>query len=160
MDLDDDANRGLPGPAHDLGGDVGGVAARRRVPRRTARLTRVRPPGKAHSPYHSIRTAVHGDRLAVHVVGELDVSTIGALREVLLQVIANDFTDLVVVLSGVSFVDSTGLGVLVSAHKNALGRGGRLDLVVDQESVMKVFRITALNQVFALHRTLDAALAA
>jgi len=159
MNLDDDVDRGLLGPAQQTGGPPGGVAARRRVPWPTARLgawVEARP----RTPHHSIRTAVHGDRLAIHVVGELDVSTIGALREVLLQVIAADFTDLVVVLTGVTFVDSTGLGVLVSAHKNVLTRGGRVDLVVDQESVMKVFRITALNQVFALHRTLDAALAA
>jgi len=158
MDLDDDADRSLPGSAHQMGGHLRGVA-RRRASWSMGRPSD-NPPARPRTQHHSIRTAVHGDRLAIHVVGELDVSTIGSLREVLLQVISADFTDIVVVLSGVTFVDSTGLGVLVSAHKNVLSRGGRVGLVVDQESVMKVLRITALNQVFALHRTLDAALAA
>jgi anti-sigma B factor antagonist len=159
MDLDDVAERSLSGRTQQTDAHRGDFAARPRAPWPIA-FPGARAAAAPRSAHHTVRTAVHGDRLAVHVVGELDVSTIGSLREVLIGVIAADFTDLVVVLTGVSFVDSTGLGVLVSAHKKALSRGGRVELVVSHESVMKVLRITALNQVFALHPTLDAALAA
>jgi len=102
----------------------------------------------------------NGDCTVVEVSGEVDVYTASMLREKLADLIDADHTDLVVDLTRVGFLDSTGLGVLVGALKKIRGFGGRLQLVIDQEKVMKVFRITALTQVFSIHETLDAALEA
>jgi anti-sigma B factor antagonist len=107
----------------------------------------------------SVHTVVHGDVVVVQVAGEIDVYTAASLREKLADLIDADHTDVVVDLTGVTFMDSTGLGVLVGALKKVRGFGGRLQLVIDQEKVIKVFRITALTQVFTIHETLDAALA-
>jgi anti-sigma B factor antagonist len=107
----------------------------------------------------SVHTVVHGDQVVVQVAGEIDVYTAASLREKLADLIDADHTDVVVDLTGVTFMDSTGLGVLVGALKKVRGYGGRLQLVIDQEKVIKVFRITALTQVFTIHETLDAALA-
>jgi len=107
----------------------------------------------------SVHTVVHGDQVVVQVAGEIDVYTAASLREKLADLIDADHTDVVVDLTGVTFMDSTGLGVLVGALKKVRGYGGRLQLVINQEKVIKVFRITALTQVFTIHETLDAALA-
>ena len=107
----------------------------------------------------SVHTVVHGDTVVVQVAGEIDVYTAASLREKLADLIDADHTDVVVDLTRVTFMDSTGLGVLVGALKKVRGYGGRLQLVIDQEKVIKVFRITALTQVFTIHETLDAALA-
>ena len=107
----------------------------------------------------SVHTEVHGDVVVVKVAGEIDVYTAASLREKLADLIDADHTDVVVDLTGVTFMDSTGLGVLVGALKKVRGYGGRLQLVIDQEKVIKVFRITALTQVFTIHETLEAALA-
>jgi len=56
-------------------------------------------------------------------------------------------------------MDSTGLGVLVGGLKKVRTLGGDLSLVIDQETILKVFRITALTQVFSIHSTLEDALA-
>ena len=107
----------------------------------------------------SVHSVVHGDQVVVQVAGEIDVYTAASLREKLAELIDADHTDVIVDLTGVTFMDSTGLGVLVGALKKVRGFGGRLQLVIDQEKVIKVFRITALTQVFTIHETLDAALA-
>jgi anti-sigma B factor antagonist len=107
----------------------------------------------------SVHSVVHGDQVVVQVAGEIDVYTAASLREKLAELIDADHTDVIVDLTGVTFMDSTGLGVLVGALKKVRGYGGRLQLVIDQEKVIKVFRITALTQVFTIHETLDAALA-
>lgn len=107
----------------------------------------------------SVHTVVHGEQVVVQVAGEIDVYTAASLREKLADLIDADHTDVIVDLTGVTFMDSTGLGVLVGALKKVRGFGGRLQLVIDQEKVIKVFRITALTQVFTIHETLDAALA-
>lgn len=107
----------------------------------------------------SVTSRERGDFTIVEVVGEIDVYTASVLREKLADLIDADHTDLIVDLTGVGFLDSTGLGVLVGGLKKIRGFGGRLQLVIDQEKVMKVFRITALTQVFTIHETLETALA-
>ena len=107
----------------------------------------------------SVTSRASGDRTVVDVTGEIDVYTAPALREELASLIDSDHTDLVVNLTSVTFMDSTGLGVLVGALKKARTLGGDLQLVIDQEKILKVFRITALTQVFSIHPTVDEALA-
>ena len=100
-----------------------------------------------------------GDRTVVDVAGEIDVYTASVLREQLANLVDVGRTDLVVDLTAVKFMDSTGLGVLVGVLKKVRGRDGRLQLVIDSERLLKVFRITALTQVFTIHETVAAALA-
>ncbi|GIG22157.1 anti-sigma-B factor antagonist [Cellulomonas chitinilytica] len=100
-----------------------------------------------------------GDQTVVDVVGEIDVSTADVLRERLLDLLDHDRTDLVVDLREVRFMDSTGLGVLVGTLKKVRLLGGRLQLVIDSERLLKVLQITALLQVFTVHATVEDALA-
>lgn len=66
---------------------------------------------------------------------------------------------LIVDLTEVSFIDSTGLGVLVTALKHTREAGGSLDVVVAAPRVLKVLALTGLDVVIPLHATLDEALA-
>ncbi|NYI58117.1 STAS domain-containing protein [Cellulomonas soli] len=99
------------------------------------------------------------DRTVVTVSGEIDVSSADALRDRLGLLLDEDRTDLVVDLRAVAFMDSTGLGVLVGTLKKVRTVGGRLELVVDTERLLRLFQLTALDQVFTVHRTLEDALA-
>ena len=101
-----------------------------------------------------------GPRTVVEVDGEIDVSTADALRDELSVLLERDRTDLVIDLRQVRFMDSTGLGLLVGTLKKVRNLGGTLQLVIDSERLLKVFRITALLQVITEHDTLEAALSA
>ncbi len=107
----------------------------------------------------SVTSRESGDRTVVEVRGEIDVYTAPVLREELTSLVDAQRTNLVVDLTQVSFMDSTGLGVLVGGLKKVRTLGGDLSLVIDQETILKVFRITALTQVFSIHSTLEDALA-
>ena len=107
----------------------------------------------------SVTSRESGDRTVVEVRGEIDVYTAPVLREELTSLVDAQHTNLVVDLTQVSFMDSTGLGVLVGGLKKVRTLGGDLSLVIDQETILKVFRITALTQVFSIHSTLADALA-
>lgn len=100
-----------------------------------------------------------GTRTVVEVDGEVDVSTADALRECVHDLLDRERTDLVVDLGNVTFMDSTGLGVLVGSLKKVRLLGGRMQLVITTERVRQLFRITALLPVFTVHDTLDDALA-
>lgn len=99
-----------------------------------------------------------GDQTVVEVAGEIDVATADTLRERLGTLIDRQHVDLVVDLRGVTFMDSTGLGLLVGTLKRVRTAGGRLQLVIDSERLLMVFRITALEQVFTIRPSLDDAL--
>ena len=99
----------------------------------------------------SITRADHGDRTVVRLGGEIDVYTAPFVREKLDEQIHAGRADLVVDLSDVTFLDSTGLGVLVGRLKIARTRGGSLRLVGTAERVLRVFAITGLDKV--LHHT-------
>ncbi|HEY0187409.1 MAG TPA: STAS domain-containing protein [Cellulomonas sp.] len=98
-------------------------------------------------------------RTVVHVSGEIDVYTAPTLRERLTALVDQGHADLVVDLTEVRFMDSTGLGLLVGLLKRVRGLDGRLQLVIDSERLLKVFRITALTQVFTIRTTVIEALA-
>ena len=103
----------------------------------------------------TVTSRTSGARTVVQVTGEIDVYTAPLLREELASLIDAEHRDVVVDLTGVGFMDSTGLGVLVGALKKVRTLGGDLQLVISSEKVLKVFRITALTRVFTIHETLE-----
>ena len=95
----------------------------------------------------------------VRVYGELDVATAPDLREQLIGLVGEGRTRLVLDLDGVDFLDSTGLGTVVSALKRARTHGGDLRLVCTQARITRLFEITGLDKAVPLLPTLDAAVA-
>jgi anti-sigma B factor antagonist len=90
-------------------------------------------------------------RPRLHVHGEIDLASAPVLREELQHVIDAGALDVVLDLQDVSFVDSSGLGVLVGAHKRLREANyGSITIERAQDSVRKVFEITGLGTVFGL----------
>ena len=106
-----------------------------------------------------VSTREESGRTVVAATGEVDVYTAPVLDEELTRLTDAGASSLVVDLSGVDFLDSTGLSVIVKALEAVRPRDGRIDVVVAAERVAKVFRITGLDEMVTLHRSLDDALA-
>jgi anti-sigma B factor antagonist len=100
-----------------------------------------------------------GEVPVVAVSGEVDVYSAPVLKERFGELLRDGASTLVVDLTAVSFLDSTGLGALVEARALTSEQGGTLPLVCTQDRILKLFTITGLDGVFAIHPTLDAALA-
>jgi anti-sigma B factor antagonist len=98
-------------------------------------------------------------RTVVAVGGEIDVYTAPRLRDTITSLIAGGAHHLVIDLSDVEFLDSTGLGVLVGGLKKVRSHDGSLKLVCAEERLLKIFRITGLSKVFPIHADLAGALA-
>ena len=84
------------------------------------------------------------------VGGEIDVATSPELQEILVELIGNGPELLIVNLTDVSFIDSSGLGVLVGALKHVRAAGGDLRLVVTQPHIIKLLNLTGLDDVFSV----------
>lgn len=106
----------------------------------------------------SVSRPTSGDIPVVSVTGEVDVYSAPALKDNLTELIKSGVTSIVVDLSGVAFLDSTGLGALVEARSATTEAGGSLPLVCSQERILKLFSITGLDGVFGIHATVESAL--
>jgi len=84
----------------------------------------------------------------VHValVGELDLSTVAKVQEELRRVEASSPATLVVDLSKLTFLDSTGLRCIVTADERARAEGRRIVIVRGPDAVQRVFAITRLEE--------------
>ncbi|HUD38157.1 MAG TPA: STAS domain-containing protein [Streptosporangiaceae bacterium] len=92
-----------------------------------------------------------GDHVVMSVHGEIDLYTVPRLQRELTSVLATgDPVRLVVDLSGVDFCDSTGVNVLLAAHRQAREKGGNLELAAPRPAVRKILQVTGLETVFTV----------
>jgi anti-sigma B factor antagonist len=97
---------------------------------------------------------------ATHVVavsGEIDLFTAPEFKQRVGAPIEHGARCVIVDLSATTFIDSSSLGVLIGAHRRLKGRDGALVVVCDNPTIVKTFKITGLDGVFTLVRTLEEA---
>ncbi|TVP85707.1 MAG: anti-sigma factor antagonist [Alkalicoccus sp.] len=81
------------------------------------------------------------------VTGEVDVYTAAKLKDTLIPLAEKENHRLVIDLSGVEYIDSTGLGIFIGALKAAEKSGSTLKLTGLNERVHRLFEITGLHEV-------------
>ncbi len=101
---------------------------------------------------------LNGDTQVVAVTGEIDLFTAPEFKQRVSAPIDAGRSNVIVDLTGTTFIDSSSLGVLIGAHRRLKLRGGSLVVVCDNEAIVKTFRITGLDGVFTLVKSLDDAL--
>jgi anti-sigma B factor antagonist len=101
-----------------------------------------------------------GDCAVLRITGELDVFTAPLLRERVLDLSAKGVVHIIADMSGVVFLDSTGLGVLVGSLKRLRTHDGSLALVMGADRVLRIFQITGLVNVLPPQPSVPDAIAA
>jgi anti-sigma B factor antagonist len=101
-----------------------------------------------------------GDAPVLIVHGEVDMSTAPILGDGLRQLLGSGHQTVIVDLDDVGFLDSTGLGALVSARTEAVSAGGGLPLVCRHGRIRKLLVITGLDGLFDFYDSVDDARAA
>jgi anti-sigma B factor antagonist len=86
----------------------------------------------------------HADEVVVSVHGELDLASASTLRHRLLDLFGLPVTSVTLDLSGLSFMDSTGLSVLVGAERLAAERGIALEVEGASTQVAWMLSLTGL----------------
>jgi anti-sigma B factor antagonist len=87
----------------------------------------------------------------LEVTGELDLAVAPWLRDQLDALFVGGTGSIVVDLSAATFLDSTALGVLVTALNRSRDLGGRVHLIVREPQILRVLRITGLDAEFFIH---------
>lgn len=95
----------------------------------------------------------------VAVTGELDLANAPRLRQEVHRLTAGGHARLVLDLSGVEFIDSAGLGVVVGALKRVRTQGGALRVVTPPAHVRRVLDLTRLDRILDLYPDAETAVA-
>jgi anti-sigma B factor antagonist len=95
----------------------------------------------------------------VSVRGEIDLFTAPEFKALIHDAIEAGRDLVVVDLAATTFIDSSSLGVLISAHRRLKLRGGRLIVACDVPAVLSTFKITGLDSVFEMAASREEALA-
>ena len=98
------------------------------------------------------------DTRVIAVSGEIHVTTAPEFSQRLNGAIAAGARAVVIDMSGVEFIDSTGLSVLLNGLRRVTRAGGRLSLVVSNPTVLRLFEITRLDSTFDIQPSREAAL--
>jgi anti-sigma B factor antagonist len=104
-----------------------------------------------------LTTSVEQGVAVIGCEGRLTMTTAARLRDALAEVVPGRATRVVVDLKGTTFIDSSGLGALVSGLKSARLAGGDLRIAGAGEQVLTVLSLTNLDRILKPHPTvLDA----
>lgn len=102
-----------------------------------------------------IESAVVRGRTVVTPRGEIDLVSQADLKRFVTDLVVEGQVHLVLDLNQVTFLDSTGLGALISARRQAHTVQGSFVIVCDQPRLLRLFRIISLDKVFTIHPSLD-----
>ena len=105
-------------------------------------------------------TRVVAEHTVLQIVGDIDVHTAPRLRQELVALTESGRTNLVLDLTEVGFLDSSGIGVLVGGLKRTRAHDCEFHLAGPPDAVRKVFQLSGLTRVFSIHDSVVDALAA
>jgi anti-sigma B factor antagonist len=109
--------------------------------------------------FELVDTEVDSDTRVISVAGEIHVTTAPEFSRQLNEVIAEGVQGVVIDMSGVEFIDSTGLSVLLNGLRRVTRNDGRMALVITNPTVRRLFEITKLDSTFDIQPTREAATA-
>jgi anti-sigma B factor antagonist len=105
-----------------------------------------------------ITTERAGGAHVLRLRGELDLRTVPKLRMRLAEALQRGSGPVVVDLTEVTFIDSTGLSALLNALRRLTRAGRRMLLATQEGPVLRLLRMTRLDSTFALYDSAEAAL--
>ena len=102
--------------------------------------------------------ALGDGRAVLRVEGRLNLVTAPELRAAVQQAVEEDTARVVVDLAGVTFIDSSGLGMVIAGLKHARQAGGELRIAAAGEQVRMVLELTKLHRILRPYESVDGAL--
>ncbi|WP_036222839.1 STAS domain-containing protein [Mesoaciditoga lauensis] len=96
-----------------------------------------------------------GKYLVVSPEGDFDVETSRSLKEEVRKRILSGTSNIIIDLTNVSYVDSSGLGTLIALQKDARLNGGSVSIVGASSQIKRVMKMTNLDKLFAFYDKLE-----
>jgi anti-sigma B factor antagonist len=92
-------------------------------------------------------------KIKIILQGEIDISTAPEFKAKLYEMVGDGESDIALYCEGLSYIDSTGLGILVGALKRVRNHQKGVYIYQLRDNIRKLFRITGLDKVFILEES-------
>ena len=93
----------------------------------------------------------------LRVDGEIDIYTAPLFKQAVVKLVSEGNNDVIIDLSQVSFMDSSGFGTLLGATRRLRPGGGGLHLAGANNTIQRMLRLTRLDSIMRIYDTVDAA---
>ena len=94
--------------------------------------------------------SVEGDSVVLNVRGELDAACVDEIREVVDRLATAGHRSIIVDLSGLLVIDSSGIGSIVSLYKRVRGKGGTVAVRGAKDQPLAILRLLKLDRVLVV----------
>jgi anti-sigma B factor antagonist len=97
------------------------------------------------------------DRPVLFVTGEIDIYTAPLFKQAVVNMVSEGTQNVIIDLTGVTFMDSSGFGTLLGATRRLRPGGGGLHLAGANSTIQRMLRLTRLDSIMQVHDTAEAA---
>jgi len=106
----------------------------------------------------NIGKVLYKDALIITMEGDLIGENVGPdILEVVNDAIENESKKVIIDLNGIRYMNSSGIGVLITVHSKMKNIGGQVVLVNPNEEIVKILELTKLSQVFTIEKSIEVA---
>lgn len=99
-------------------------------------------------------------RPVLYVTGEIDIYTAPLFKQAVVNLVSEGTHNIVIDLTGVTFMDSSGFGTLLGATRRLRPGGGGLHLAGANSTIQRMLRLTRLDSIMQVHESAEAAVQA
>ncbi len=92
-----------------------------------------------------------GEKKFIAVNGEIDLFNVADFKKTLFQLTEGEFSSIIVDMKNVSYIDSSGIGVLVAGQKKMRAHSGQFALVNVGEDVHNILKLATLDKFFKIY---------
>ena len=103
----------------------------------------------------SFETDVKGKHAVISIIGDVDLHTMPKAKDIVNKMIARDIYNIVLNLEKMSYIDSSGLGFLISTLKRLKDKGGTLRLVNLNSYIRGIFNLINLGMIIEVFDSLE-----
>ena len=93
-----------------------------------------------------------GKHKVMEVVGDVDLYNVGELKQAIFRLLdGEDVKSMIIDMSSINYMDSSGIGALVAGQKKIKTRGGSFALLNMKEDVLNILKLATLDQFFKIY---------
>ncbi|MCB1196186.1 STAS domain-containing protein [bacterium] len=104
------------------------------------------------------RARVSEESVVVSITGKIDIQTSPELKSEVLDIANADIKSILLDFSGVTFINSSGLGGLINLLKEVKKQDAKLAIVNPSSFIVNLFKLTQLDKVFSIYNNIEEAL--
>ena len=97
-----------------------------------------------------VESTTEADMVAITADGEIDLATVNTLRSAITNALQSGASRLTLDLENVTYIDSSGLGTLIGAHKRLASSGGTVTVRCSKPRILRLLSITGLDRVLTV----------